>query len=139
MSNSAPINEPGEQRIRPLKKEWGSAERRFKVLKREKDAVLVQARNNSGVITSYEVALIRKTSLHYLDTELDQWDLQESYPSNSQWGKWGWTWPSNALRIAETHFDFLVRYGRLRDFYGSVQYKDAKAYVAAVTREKSRL
>lgn len=116
---------PSGGRVRPLKMPSGANERTFKLLKREKDVVLVEAiSNTTHRRASLEVAIIKTRPPHPKDEDGANWDAVEFYPGNEMWGRLAWTWTHQ--EIAEAHFAFLVQYGRSGNFFGSEEYKSAK-------------
>jgi hypothetical protein len=89
---------------KPLKKEFYRKTFTYKLLKREENkAIYEQCRD--GKLMAYEVIIIRRHNGYTLAESYIE--PAETYPSDSEWGVFGWTFQKNDLQAAEKKYNLL--------------------------------
>jgi hypothetical protein len=90
--------------MKPLDCNYTANGKAFRILKREGDYCI--AEQTGTPYKEYEVFKVQKIKDRISFGKPDP--AHEAVPNNSQWGLYGWSWPSKYKHLAEEKFDQLI-------------------------------
>lgn len=104
------------ERVRPLARTWGGPDRKYRVLERTQDVVLVEVRNDSVVHLGYEVAVIKVLPAQIMPSGKIS-PRREAYPSSAKnsddWGTIAWSYADGHLDAARERIERILSARRL--------------------------
>jgi hypothetical protein len=94
---TAPAHAAGHphETIEPAPIEFGANERKYRQIWRQDMVAILEARNQSGVIVSYETVIIHVQTGRERFGKM--YGSKEMYPSNEDFGRKGWALPTREL------------------------------------------
>jgi hypothetical protein len=97
--------------VHPLAQTWGGPDRNYRVLERTQDVVLVEVRNDSGVLVGYEVAVIKVLPAQIMPSGKIS-PRREAYPSSAKnsddWGTIAWSYARGHLDAARERIERIL-------------------------------